>query len=151
MREVDNRMGKQFTRYISFALMNSQSYVIDTTSLMEKELVNVSPYQYDFTLRANHDQFAKRVILTEELRYAALNAYYPLLIMFAAIYYDMADYLLMQMQVLAHDRMEPKQVNTIALYFYQQYLAIPGHINLGMGLGSQVMETDQNLAKISNI
>uniref|UniRef100_A0A915JF13 Uncharacterized protein n=1 Tax=Romanomermis culicivorax TaxID=13658 RepID=A0A915JF13_ROMCU len=55
----------------------------------------------------------------------------------------MANYLLMQMQVFEHDRMEPKQINTIALHFYQQYLTIPGHINREMGLGSQAMETDQ--------
>uniref|UniRef100_A0A915HQC6 Uncharacterized protein n=1 Tax=Romanomermis culicivorax TaxID=13658 RepID=A0A915HQC6_ROMCU len=37
MREVDNPMGKQFARYVSFTLTNSQMYVIDTTTLMIKE------------------------------------------------------------------------------------------------------------------
>uniref|UniRef100_A0A915KJL4 Uncharacterized protein n=1 Tax=Romanomermis culicivorax TaxID=13658 RepID=A0A915KJL4_ROMCU len=37
-----------------------------------------------------------------------------------AIHYIMADYLLMQMQVFGHDRMEPEQINAIALHFYQQ-------------------------------
>uniref|UniRef100_A0A915ID19 16S/18S rRNA aminocarboxypropyltransferase Tsr3 C-terminal domain-containing protein n=1 Tax=Romanomermis culicivorax TaxID=13658 RepID=A0A915ID19_ROMCU len=37
MREVDNPLGGQFAPYISFALTNGQSYIIDTTGLMEKE------------------------------------------------------------------------------------------------------------------
>uniref|UniRef100_A0A915K1Y4 Mitochondrial carrier protein n=1 Tax=Romanomermis culicivorax TaxID=13658 RepID=A0A915K1Y4_ROMCU len=41
MREVDNQMGKQLARYISFMLRNSQSYIIDTTDLMEKEWANM--------------------------------------------------------------------------------------------------------------
>uniref|UniRef100_A0A915K2T4 Uncharacterized protein n=1 Tax=Romanomermis culicivorax TaxID=13658 RepID=A0A915K2T4_ROMCU len=104
---------------------------------------HVDHYQYDFTLKANCDPFTKRGILPEELKYAALDAYYSLLVMFAAIHYGMADYLLMLKQVLDHDRMEPKQINTVALHFYQQYLAIPGHMNREMGLGFQAMETDQ--------
>uniref|UniRef100_A0A915I9B3 Uncharacterized protein n=1 Tax=Romanomermis culicivorax TaxID=13658 RepID=A0A915I9B3_ROMCU len=126
-REVDNPLGTQFIRYISFTLMNSQIYIIDTTGLMEKEwgfftdfyLIDVGPYQYNFIHWAIWDWFAKRGILLEELRYAALEAYYSLLVMFAAIHYGMADYLLMQMQVFDHDRMEPKQINTVALHFYQ--------------------------------
>uniref|UniRef100_A0A915KX36 Uncharacterized protein n=1 Tax=Romanomermis culicivorax TaxID=13658 RepID=A0A915KX36_ROMCU len=60
----------------------------------------------------------------------------------------MADYLLMQMQVFGHDRMEPKQINMVALPFYQQNLTIPGHINCEMGLGSQAMETNQVQPKL---
>uniref|UniRef100_A0A915LCU4 Uncharacterized protein n=1 Tax=Romanomermis culicivorax TaxID=13658 RepID=A0A915LCU4_ROMCU len=93
--------------------------------------------------QVNHDWFAKRGILPEELRYAALDMYYSLLVMFAAIHYGMADYLLMQMQVFNNDRMGPKQINRVALHFYQQHSAIPGHINREMGLGYQAMETDQ--------
>uniref|UniRef100_A0A915J776 Uncharacterized protein n=1 Tax=Romanomermis culicivorax TaxID=13658 RepID=A0A915J776_ROMCU len=37
MREVDNPMGKQFAQYVSFALTNGQTYVINTTCLLEKE------------------------------------------------------------------------------------------------------------------
>uniref|UniRef100_A0A915HH52 Uncharacterized protein n=1 Tax=Romanomermis culicivorax TaxID=13658 RepID=A0A915HH52_ROMCU len=36
-REVDNRMGNQFAGYVSLALTNCQTYVIDTTTLMAKE------------------------------------------------------------------------------------------------------------------
>uniref|UniRef100_A0A915KNK0 Uncharacterized protein n=1 Tax=Romanomermis culicivorax TaxID=13658 RepID=A0A915KNK0_ROMCU len=36
-REVDNLKGKQFARYISFMLRNGQTYIINTTGLMEKE------------------------------------------------------------------------------------------------------------------
>uniref|UniRef100_A0A915HVK8 Uncharacterized protein n=1 Tax=Romanomermis culicivorax TaxID=13658 RepID=A0A915HVK8_ROMCU len=63
--------------------------------------------------------------------------------MFAAIHYGMADYLLMQRQVFAHDRMELKQINTITFHFYQQYLTILGHINPEMGLGSQAIGANQ--------
>uniref|UniRef100_A0A915J5P2 Uncharacterized protein n=1 Tax=Romanomermis culicivorax TaxID=13658 RepID=A0A915J5P2_ROMCU len=104
----------------------------------------VGPYQYDFSLKANCDQFTKRGILPEELRYAALEAYYSLLVMFAVVHYGMTDQLLMQMQVFNHDKVDPKQINNVALYFYQQYSTIPGHVNREMGLGSQVMETDQD-------
>uniref|UniRef100_A0A915JY38 Uncharacterized protein n=1 Tax=Romanomermis culicivorax TaxID=13658 RepID=A0A915JY38_ROMCU len=130
-REVDNPMGKQFAGYVSFALTNGQTYIIDTTSLMGKEW-------------ANCDQFAKRGILPEELRYAALEAYYSLLVMFAVVHYGMADQLLMQMQVFNHDKVDPKQINNVALYSYQQYSTIPRHVNREMGLGSQVMETNQD-------
>uniref|UniRef100_A0A915JEP0 Uncharacterized protein n=1 Tax=Romanomermis culicivorax TaxID=13658 RepID=A0A915JEP0_ROMCU len=102
MREVDNPMGKKFAPYISFTLMNIQSYLINITRLMEGRVE-----------------------------------------MLAMIHYGMADYLLMQMQVFDHNRMEPKQINTVALHLYQQYLTIPGHINREIGLGSQAMETDQ--------
>uniref|UniRef100_A0A915IV82 Uncharacterized protein n=1 Tax=Romanomermis culicivorax TaxID=13658 RepID=A0A915IV82_ROMCU len=37
MREVDNPMGNKFAPYISFTLTNSQTYIIDTTTLMGKE------------------------------------------------------------------------------------------------------------------
>uniref|UniRef100_A0A915ICC0 Uncharacterized protein n=1 Tax=Romanomermis culicivorax TaxID=13658 RepID=A0A915ICC0_ROMCU len=63
--------------------------------------------------------------------------------MFAAIHYGMANYLVLQMQIFDYDRLEPKQINTIVLHFYRQYLTILGHINCEMGLGSQGMETDQ--------
>uniref|UniRef100_A0A915L2L0 Uncharacterized protein n=1 Tax=Romanomermis culicivorax TaxID=13658 RepID=A0A915L2L0_ROMCU len=63
-----------------------------------------------------------------------------------AKHYGMADYLLMQMQVFNHDRMELKEINMVALHFYQHYLAIPGYINHEMGLGSQVMKTNQDEA-----
>uniref|UniRef100_A0A915IB74 Uncharacterized protein n=1 Tax=Romanomermis culicivorax TaxID=13658 RepID=A0A915IB74_ROMCU len=58
MKDVDNPMGKQFARYVSFALTNGQFYVINTTGLMEKEW-------------ANCDWFAKRgfMTLTPGLRY----------------------------------------------------------------------------------
>uniref|UniRef100_A0A915JDR0 Uncharacterized protein n=1 Tax=Romanomermis culicivorax TaxID=13658 RepID=A0A915JDR0_ROMCU len=105
--------------------------------------MDMGPYQYGFSLKANHDQFAKSGILLEELRYAALDAYYLLLVMFVTIRYGMAHYLLMQMQVFNHDRMEPKQINNVACHFYQQYSAIPGRVNREMGLGSQAMETEQ--------
>uniref|UniRef100_A0A915I2E8 Uncharacterized protein n=1 Tax=Romanomermis culicivorax TaxID=13658 RepID=A0A915I2E8_ROMCU len=36
-RKVDNLMGKQFAIYVGFALTNDQTYLIDTTGLMEKE------------------------------------------------------------------------------------------------------------------
>uniref|UniRef100_A0A915HW14 Uncharacterized protein n=1 Tax=Romanomermis culicivorax TaxID=13658 RepID=A0A915HW14_ROMCU len=39
MREVNNLKGNQFARYISLVLMNGQTYIIDTTSLMEKKWV----------------------------------------------------------------------------------------------------------------
>uniref|UniRef100_A0A915KM01 Uncharacterized protein n=1 Tax=Romanomermis culicivorax TaxID=13658 RepID=A0A915KM01_ROMCU len=42
-REVDNLIGKQFARYISFALISGQTYVIDTTSLMENEWICYLP------------------------------------------------------------------------------------------------------------
>uniref|UniRef100_A0A915JGV0 Uncharacterized protein n=1 Tax=Romanomermis culicivorax TaxID=13658 RepID=A0A915JGV0_ROMCU len=54
MREVDNLMGKQFPQYISLALTNGQTYVINTIDLMEEEWVN-------------HDSFAKKGILLKEL------------------------------------------------------------------------------------
>uniref|UniRef100_A0A915KNX1 DUF4216 domain-containing protein n=1 Tax=Romanomermis culicivorax TaxID=13658 RepID=A0A915KNX1_ROMCU len=134
-REVDNLMGKQFTRYINFALMNSQTYVINTTSLMKKmgylvleDLVSI----YN-VCRAEQDgkDRDKTVPLWEHLRRTR------------AIQIWHGDYLLMQMQVFNDDRMEPKQINTVALHFYQEYSTIPGHINHEMGLGSQAMETDQ--------
>uniref|UniRef100_A0A915I9C1 Phage protein n=1 Tax=Romanomermis culicivorax TaxID=13658 RepID=A0A915I9C1_ROMCU len=78
-RQVDNPKGNQFARYISFVLTNGQTYIINTTRLTEKEwlgicpetfrlkglftefyLIDVGPYQYDFTLWAYCDQFAKR-------------------------------------------------------------------------------------------
>uniref|UniRef100_A0A915I165 Uncharacterized protein n=1 Tax=Romanomermis culicivorax TaxID=13658 RepID=A0A915I165_ROMCU len=37
MREVNNSMGKQFARYISFTLTNGQTNIIHTTGLKEKE------------------------------------------------------------------------------------------------------------------
>uniref|UniRef100_A0A915JR65 Uncharacterized protein n=1 Tax=Romanomermis culicivorax TaxID=13658 RepID=A0A915JR65_ROMCU len=37
IREVDNRKGNQFFQYISFVLMNGQTYVIHFTGLTEKE------------------------------------------------------------------------------------------------------------------
>uniref|UniRef100_A0A915IXR2 Uncharacterized protein n=1 Tax=Romanomermis culicivorax TaxID=13658 RepID=A0A915IXR2_ROMCU len=36
MREVDNPLGKQFARFVSFALTHHQTYVIHTTDLMQK-------------------------------------------------------------------------------------------------------------------
>uniref|UniRef100_A0A915ITS7 Uncharacterized protein n=1 Tax=Romanomermis culicivorax TaxID=13658 RepID=A0A915ITS7_ROMCU len=44
--------------------------------------------------------------------------------------------------VFDHDRMEAKQIDLIALHFYQQYSSIPGHVNQETGLGSPVLETD---------
>uniref|UniRef100_A0A915HNM6 Uncharacterized protein n=1 Tax=Romanomermis culicivorax TaxID=13658 RepID=A0A915HNM6_ROMCU len=38
-RELHNPMGKPFAQYISFTLMNGQSYIIHTTGLIEKEWI----------------------------------------------------------------------------------------------------------------
>uniref|UniRef100_A0A915L444 Uncharacterized protein n=1 Tax=Romanomermis culicivorax TaxID=13658 RepID=A0A915L444_ROMCU len=44
MREIDNPMGKVFARYLSLAITNSQTYVINTTTLMIKEWTNLHDF-----------------------------------------------------------------------------------------------------------
>uniref|UniRef100_A0A915I7C9 Uncharacterized protein n=1 Tax=Romanomermis culicivorax TaxID=13658 RepID=A0A915I7C9_ROMCU len=47
MREVDNPMGKQFVCYISLVLTNGQTYVIDTTGLMEMEWTSETLWSFE--------------------------------------------------------------------------------------------------------
>uniref|UniRef100_A0A915JQ00 Uncharacterized protein n=1 Tax=Romanomermis culicivorax TaxID=13658 RepID=A0A915JQ00_ROMCU len=44
MREVDNPMGKEFARYVSFTLTNGQTYIIDTITLMVKEWTSLHDF-----------------------------------------------------------------------------------------------------------
>uniref|UniRef100_A0A915II77 Uncharacterized protein n=1 Tax=Romanomermis culicivorax TaxID=13658 RepID=A0A915II77_ROMCU len=53
-REVNNPMGKRFARYVSFALTNSQMYVMDTTTLMVKEWTSLHDFLNSNMLFAGH-------------------------------------------------------------------------------------------------